>query len=131
MALCRVLEYHAGEFRRNLRFLPRAVKKFRHKGQIHGRLFPDRNRKGFRRGIHMVNGFLLVDGALKEHIRLALQLAVLVQHFQRTEQAVRTVLFKSQFVSSAANQPIFSLEAVISGIQFLLKVCDGVLRPAI
>ena len=85
VALFGVLEDDAGEFRRNLAFPPRAVKEFRHKGQIYGRFFPDRNRKGFRRGIHMVNGSLLVDGALKEHIRLALQLSVLVQHFQRTE----------------------------------------------
>lgn len=79
----------------------------------------------------MVNGFLVVDGALKEHIRLALQLAVLVQHFQRAEQAVGTVLFKGSFVSRAVDQAILSIEAVISGVQFLLKVSDGVLRPAI
>ena len=79
----------------------------------------------------MVNGFLLVDGALKEHIRLAFQLAVLIQHFQRAEQAVGAILFKGSLVSRAVDQAVLGIEAVISGVQFLLKVCDSVLRPAI
>ena len=44
----------------------------------------------------------LPDGALGEHIRLALQIAVLVQNFKGTEQAVGRIIRKGHVVAAAA-----------------------------
>ena len=53
-----------------------------HKVEIDAGFFSDADSKGFAGGIHRIYAALLLDGALVEHIRLALQLSVVVQHFQ-------------------------------------------------
>ena len=63
------------------------------------------------------------DSALGEHIRLAFQPAVLVQHFQRTEQVIAAVIGKGQPVCPVVDKAIFSGEIVIAAVQF------GHLRP--
>ena len=49
----------------------------------------------------MVNRDLLVDGALREHICFALQVPVLVQNLQGTQQAVGRILFKGPLIAGA------------------------------
>ena len=53
-----------------------------HEVEIDTGFFSDADSKGFTGGIHRIYAALLLDGALMEHIRLALQLSVVVQHFQ-------------------------------------------------
>ena len=53
-----------------------------HKIEIDAGFFSDADSKSFTGGIHRIYAALLLDGALVEHIRLALQLSVVVQHFQ-------------------------------------------------
>ena len=53
-----------------------------HKVEIDAGFFSDADSKGFAGGIHRIYAALLLDGALVEHIRLALQLSVVIQHFQ-------------------------------------------------
>ena len=53
-----------------------------HEVEIDTGFFSDADSKGFTGGIHRIYAALLLDGALVEHIRLALQLSVVVQHFQ-------------------------------------------------
>ena len=53
-----------------------------HKIEIDAGFFSDADSKGFAGGIHRIYAALLLDSALVEHIRLALQLSVVVQHFQ-------------------------------------------------
>ena len=53
------------------------------------------------------------DGALGEHIRLAFEIALLVQHLQRTQQEVAGILAKGQTVAPAGQETIFLRVLVI------------------
>ena len=53
-----------------------------HVWQIHLRLFRDGYRQRFNSRVHMLHGVLLANGAFGEHVRLALQIAVVIQDFQ-------------------------------------------------
>ena len=79
----------------------------------------------------MVNAFLLVDGALCEHIRFVLQLSVLVQNFQRTQQTIRAVLFKGTLVAGTVQQSVLGDKLVISGIKLPLQVANLFIGTAI
>ena len=57
----------------------------RHIRHINTGSFGNRHSQSFTCGIHSVHRLVGLDGALSEHIRLALQLAVLVNDFQRAE----------------------------------------------
>ena len=81
---------HAGQLVDDF-FLALAAE-LRHEGQIHSGALPDGHGEGFTGGVHAGNGGMLLDGALGEHIRLALQIAVIVQHFQRTQQVIGAVI---------------------------------------
>ena len=63
------------------------------------------------------------DSALGEHIRLAFQPAVLVQHFQRTEQVIAAVIGKGQPVRPVIDKSVLGGEIVIAAVQL------GHLRP--
>ena len=69
-----------------------------HEAQVHMSLLANADSERFAGGIHMVNAGLLLDGAFGEHIRLALELAVIVQNFQRAEQIIGAVPGESQTV---------------------------------
>ena len=69
-----------------------------------------------------------LDGALGEHIRLALQLAVLVNDFQRAEQIVAGIIGKGQSVCPVIDKTIFCGKAVIEPVQFSLFILDGAVR---
>ena len=69
------------------------------------------------------------DGALGEHIRLALEAALLVQHLQRTQQEIAGVLPKGQTVAPAGQQTIFLRVLVVEGIELrllLLNILVGI-----
>ena len=68
---------------------------------------------------------MLLDGALGEHIRLALQIAVLVQFFQRTEQIVGAVVGERQGVAAGVDKPVFLCEGVIQRVQLRLLLSYG------
>ena len=64
---------------------------------------------------------LLPDGAPGEHVRLALKLALLVQHLQRAEQVIGGIIRKGAGIATAVDQPEARGERVIPGVQLLLK----------
>ena len=49
-----------------------------------------------------------LNGPFGEHIRLAFQPAVLVQHFQRTEQIVAGIIRERQTVPPLIDKAVFS-----------------------
>ena len=57
-------------------------------------MLTNRYRQRFTWRIHAGDGALRANGALGEHRRLALELPLLVQIFQRTQQIVGGILLK-------------------------------------
>jgi hypothetical protein len=57
-----------------------------------------------------------------EHVGLAFQLAVLVDHFQRAEQIVRGILRKREAVAARVDEAVFRGESVIEPVQFRLRL---------
>ena len=78
----------------------------RHKGHIHPRFFRNGHREGFAGGVHRGHGNMGTDGAFGEHIRLALEIALLIQHLQRTQEKVAGILPKGQTVAPAGQQTV-------------------------
>ena len=64
------------------------------------------------------------DSALGEHIRLALEVALLIQYLQRTKQVIAGVLGESKAVATAAEQTIFAGIVIVQGIESLLFRLD-------
>ena len=54
-----------------------------------------------------------LDGAFGEHIRFALEVAVIVHNLQGTQQIVGRIIGKCQPVATAVDNTIFFHEAVI------------------
>ena len=73
-----------------------------HEGHIHPCFLCDGYRKGFAGSIYGGNSHMGTDGALGEHIRLALEVAFFVQHLQRTQQKVTGIIAEGQTVAPAA-----------------------------
>ena len=84
------------------------------------RLFCDGDSQGFGSGVHRSDGTGLLDGPLGEHIGLALQFAVLVQHFQRAQQIVGGIVGKGQTVAPVIDEAVFGGERVVQLIEPLL-----------
>ena len=76
----------------DLRDFIAAAHKGGHEAEIYTGFFSDADCKCFAGGVYGFNTGLLLDGALVEHIRFALQLPVIVQHFQRTQEVVRGIV---------------------------------------
>ena len=68
------------------------------------------------------------NGSPGEHIRLALEVFVLVQLLQGAEQIVGAVLGKGQCVGAGVNKPMLCCEAVVEGVQLRLRLPDGFIR---
>ena len=94
-----------------------------HISHVHAGFLRDGDRQRLAGRVHGGDGLMGFDSALGEHIRLAFQPAVLVQHFQRTEQVIAAVIGKGQPVCPVVDKAIFSGEIVIAAVQF------GHLRP--
>ena len=101
-------------------FFLRLIRQLRHEGHIHPCFFCNGYCEGFAGGIYGGNGNMGTDGALGEHIRLALEVALLVQHFQRTQQEITGVIAKGQTVAPAAQQAVFLGVVIVEVIQIAL-----------
>ena len=101
-----------------------------HIRHIHLCLFAHRNCQSFRGGINAGNLRVLPDCALAEHICLAHEVSLVIQHFQGRKQAEGTVISKNRFVCSGIDAPILLLKCIVQGIQvslFLLNHCVRVI----
>lgn len=61
-----------------------------------------------------------LDGALGENICLALQIAILVQYFQRTEQIVGAIVREREAVGAGVEQTVFVGKGIVEPVEFLL-----------
>ena len=57
------------------------------------------------------------DGAFGEHIGLALEVAFLIQHLQRTQQEIAGILSKGKTVPSAGQQAVFLGVRIVEGVK--------------
>ena len=89
-----------------------------HVGHVHAGFFRNGDRQGLAGRVHGGDGLVRAYGPLGEHIRLAFQPAILVQHFQRAEQVIAAVIGKGQPVRPVVDKTIFSGEIVIAAVQF-------------
>ena len=87
-----------------------------HKAEIDAGSFPDGNGKCFACGVHGFHAALLLDGALVEHICLALQLALIVQHFQRTQKIIGRIVGKREAVCPVIDKAVFCGEHIIQAV---------------
>ena len=109
-------------------FVAGLASQLRHIRHIHTGFLRDGDGKGFTGGIHGFHRLVWLDGTLGEHIRLALQLSVLVNDFQRAEQIVAGIIGKDQSVRPVIDKTIFCGKAVIEPVQFSLFIPDGAVR---
>ena len=126
LQLSRYTEDHALQFSGQFFFCFSG--KLAHIAHIHAGFFRDGHRQRFARRIHHSHRLMGLDGALGEHIRLAFQLAVLVNDFQRAEQIVAGIIGKGQSVRPVIDKTIFCREAVIEPVQFGLFILNGAVR---
>ena len=98
-----------------------------HIRHIHAGFFPNGQGEGFCGGVHAGDGLTLPDGALGEHIRLALELCLvlIVQHLKGAEQVIGAVVCKGEGVAPAVDEAVFLGEAVIEAVELLLFGADG------
>ena len=69
-----------------------------------------------------------LDGPFGEHIRLALQLSVLVDDFQRTEQVIGRIICIGQTVCTVIDETVFGRKAVIEPVQLCLFLLNSAVR---
>ena len=101
-----------------------AAQELGHVPQVHAGFLPDGDRQGLGGRVHRRDRLGPLDGALGEHIRLALQAALVVQNFQGAQEAVGAVLLKGLLVADAVDEPEFGGEAVVQAVQALLLPLD-------
>ena len=121
----RIFEDDAGQVLHDLGDVLSAAHELGHKLQVHPGPLSDGNGKGLGGGVHMGHGPVGLDGAFGEHVRLALQIPVIVQNLQRTEQVVGAVLVKSLPVCPVVDEAIPGGEGVVQAAQLLLLGLDG------
>ena len=100
----------------------------RHIFHIHTSFFGDGKSQRFRSGIHARHDLMRLDGAFGEHIRLALQVFVLVQLFQRAEKIIGAVVGKGEGIGAGVYEPVFCGEAVIGTVQLRLRLPYRIIR---
>ena len=119
-----VLENDALQILHDLRNLIGSTHQTCHILQVHAGLLANGHRQGLHRRVHAGDGLPVLDGALGEHIRLALQISFIVQHFQGTQKRVGGILFKGPPVAQAAQQAVFFRESVIKAVELGLLRLD-------
>ena len=87
--------------------------KLTHIAHIYAGFFRDGHRQCFACRIHSSHCLMGLDGPFGEHIRLALQLSVLVDDFQRTEQVIGRIVCIGQTVCTVIDETVFGRKAVI------------------
>ena len=76
----------------------------------------------------MGDGLAVLDCPLGEDVRLALQVAVVVQHLQGAQQVVGVVPAEGQAVAPAVDEAVPASEAVVKGVQPPLVAVQGGVR---
>ena len=121
--LSRYTEDHTLQF--SLQFFFCFSAKLAHIAHIHAGFFRDGHRQCFACRIHSSHCLMGLDGPFGEHIRLALQLSVLVNNFQRTEQVIGRIVCIGQAVCTVIDETVFGRKAVIEPVQFRLFLGNG------
>ena len=98
--------------------------KLRHIWHVDSRFFRKGQRIGLGSRVNRLHRYLLLDGSFGEHICLAEEVALIIQHLQRGKQAVGAVGIESRIVGSCADKPIFFAEIIIEAIEFFLLCLD-------
>ena len=96
----------------------------RHIWHVDSRFFRKGQSIGLGSRVNRLHRYLLLDGSFGEHICLAEEVALIVQHLQRGKQAVGAVGIESRIVGSCADKPIFFAEIIIEAIEFFLLCLD-------
>ena len=94
--------------------------KLHHIGNINLCLFPHRYRQRFTCRINACYNLGFLDGALGEHIRFSLQIALMVNHFQGTQQTIAVVRAERPFIGTTAEKSVFLGVIVIELIELAL-----------
>ena len=124
----RILEYDPLKLPHNGPVLSGCTQQSGHEGQVHPAPLPNGNPKCLAGRVHSGHTALRPDGALGEHIRLALQPPLLIQILQRAEQIVGRILRKCRLVGTAVDQAVLSRKTLIGLVQLPLLLPDGLLR---
>ena len=95
-----------------------------HIGHVHMGFLPNGQSQRLHGGIHLLGGLVAADGALGKQVCLALQVLLLIQHFQRTEQEIGTVLVEGNGIATGIDKAVFPGKGIIQGIQLGLLVLD-------
>ena len=102
--------------------------KLAHIAHIHAGFFRDGHRQRFTCRIHHSHCLMGLDGPFGEHIRLALQLSVLINDFQRTEQVIGRIVCIGQTVCTVIDETVFGRKAVIEPVQLCLFLLNSAVR---
>ena len=92
---------------------------------IHTGFLSDRDCQSFRGGVNGGYNFARLDCALCEHIRLAFEIVVLIEHFQGAEQIVGAVIGKGEGIATAVDKTVLCCEIVIESVQLSLGLSDS------
>ena len=83
---------------------------------VHTGLFAYGQRQRLHRRIYLFGGLVTADGALGKQVGLALQIFLLVQYFQRTQQKVGAVLIERDGVTARIDESVFMGKGVIERV---------------
>ena len=92
---------------------------------VHTGFFSDRDRQSFRDGVNGGYNLARLDCAFGEHIRLAFEIVVLIEHFQGAEQIVGAVIGKGEGIATAVDKTVLCCEIVIESVQLSLGLSDS------
>ena len=104
-------KHHAGQFLQQ--FITGFAGQLFHIGQIYTGTLLDRQHESLAGGFYMVNHLVWPDGSFSKHIRLRLEIAIVVVNLQRAKQAVSAVLAEGQSVGAAVEPAILFREGVV------------------
>ena len=78
-----------------------------HVGKVNLCFFPKGHRKCFTGCVHAGHNLGFLNGALREHICFSFEIALIIELFQRTQQAVTGILTKCPLIGLRIDQTIF------------------------
>ena len=114
VAVHRIQEDNALQFL--IDFLLGLARKGTHIFHIHLSLFAHRYGKRFAGGIHRGNRGVRFDRPLREHIRLAFKLPILIKHLQCGKQGKGAVLRKCGYIRTGIDQPVLLGKVIVKRI---------------
>ena len=99
-----------------------------HIPQVNVSLLGETERQRFLCGIYMIDCLCGADRPLGEHIRLALEVSLIVQIFQGAEQEVAGILAERGCRATAVDKPIFLAVGIVLVVQTGLQHFDILIR---